>query len=163
MLLFHYEVLLRCWGSKFFSALGRGRVDDGDTDCPAGLVAEGSRLWKRRSQKESQAWLTLCWRNEAPNEKRGHEQSCWEGWRATALWQVFSVMSTDLKYGLYEPRWPDWLVFRGSPRFFSVNPVVRQKCPPLSIKITTATLSCIPVIIIFVVVNPIKMFSNLVH
>lgn len=55
----------------------RGGVNDGDTDCPTSLVAEGSRLWKRRFQKESQAWLMLCWRNEAPKEKWGHEQSWW--------------------------------------------------------------------------------------
>lgn len=49
----------------------RGRVNDGDTDCPASLVAEESGLWKRRSQKESQAWLMLCWRNGVVSKAGG--------------------------------------------------------------------------------------------
>lgn len=76
---------------------------------PAVLWVWLQREVEKRSQKEPQTRLTLCWRIEAPNEKQGQEQSwwvnnSWEGWRASELRQVLSVMSADLRYGLYEPR-----------------------------------------------------------
>lgn len=41
MLFFHGEVAEEVSSSVLWD---RGRVNDGDTNCPAGLVAEGSRL-----------------------------------------------------------------------------------------------------------------------
>lgn len=47
----------------------------------------------------------------------------------------------------------------GFPGFSSLNSDVRQKCPPLSIKVATKTLPYIPLIIAVVTVKPIKTCS----
>ena len=52
----------------------RGRVNDGDTACPVGLLAEGSRL-KKEVPEGVTSMSDIMWRNKVPNEKWGHAQS----------------------------------------------------------------------------------------
>lgn len=92
---------------------GCGRkVNDGDTGCAAILVVEGSRLWNRGSQKESEVQLTLSWRNEAPKEKWDREQSWWwiSGGKAGEPLHYSSFICNELRSQLWSPCKPKWPV-----------------------------------------------------
>lgn len=74
---------------------------------------------------------------------------------------ALSVTSSDLSCGLHVSPNDLSCVQRVSQAFCSLNPVVREKCPLF--QVTTETLSLHPIIIIFIKVKAIKMFSKLVY
>lgn len=119
------------------------KLNDGYTGCAATLVAEGSRLWNRGSQKESH-W----WRNEAPKMSgvmsRAGGEALVGRLESPCTTAALSVPSSDLSYGLYiSPNDVTVLCSEGLSDFCSLNPVVRKKCPLF--QVTTETLSLHPI------------------
>lgn len=141
----------------------KGRMNDGNIGYSVHLLTERSRL-KKEAPNRVRMGLTQCYRNEAPSKKWSREQS--QQWisgekaESHCAMEVLSARSSDLRYGEYEPGWPDrcseGLLFLCC----SLNPVTKQKCAPIFLQRELPQyFPCFQTMILFVSVKLNKVFS----
>lgn len=148
---FHYEVLLRCWGNKFFSALGQRKGERWWQQLSCKLGCRGKWNLRKEVPKGVTSLADIVLEKWGSKREMGSWAKLvvnlgWEGWRAAVL-----VLASFICKELVSQIWSLWAqmtwltyVQSVSQVFCSVNPFVKEKCPCLSVKFTTGTLSLQP-------------------